>query len=170
MQAFDGVRRSRMRRVLRTVFVVLTCLALTYTVKGVLLTGAILFLSAFVLIPSYCWNQRDQVHLAADWMLWTLTITLGCLALLNQGLRDTALMGYPGLLVFAILLWRDRTLWGLIVGQVTISFVIWSLNASGIIVSKIDSAGSMQILDIAAVVGLTAFAAWLIAADQRNYL
>jgi diguanylate cyclase (GGDEF)-like protein len=170
MQAFDGVRRSRMRRVLRTVFLVLACLALTYTLKGVLLTGGILFLCALALIPSYYWNQRDQVHLAADWMLWTLTIALGCLALLNQGLRDTALMGYPGLLVFAILLWRDRTLLGLIVGQVTIAFVIWSLNASGIIVSKIDSAGSMQILDIAAVVGLTAFAAWLIAADQRNYL
>jgi diguanylate cyclase (GGDEF)-like protein len=170
MQAFNAVRQSRMRRVLRTVLVVLTSVALTYIFKGNLRTGGLLLIASLVLIPSYYLNERKKVHLAADMMLWTLTITFGFLALLNQGLRDTALMAYPGLLVFAILLWRDRTLWGLIAGQVSIAFLIWGLDASGLLISRVESAGAMQILDIAAVVGLTAFAAWLIAADQRNYL
>ena len=103
MQAFNAVRQSRMRRVLRTVLVVLTSVALTYIFKGNLRTGGLLLIASLVLIPSYYLNERKKVHLAADMMLWTLTITFGFLALLNQGLRDTALMAYPGLLVFAIL-------------------------------------------------------------------
>lgn len=165
-----AVQQARLRKVLGTILVVLLGMSLMYGVVGTYKTAISLLVASVLLLPSFVFNQRQRVHLAADWMLWTLTISIGILAINGQGLRDTALLAYPGLLVFAIMLWRDRTMLALLLGQVVIVCLVWWLDTSGLYPSKVAAAAATQIIDIAAVVGLTAFASWLIASDQRRYL
>ena len=165
-----AVQQTRLRKVLGTILAVLLGMSLMYGVVGTYKTAISLLVASVLLLPSFVFNQRQRVHLAADWMLWTLTISIGILAINGQGLRDTALLAYPGLLVFAIMLWRNRTMLALLLGQVVIVCLVWWLDASGLYPSKVAAAAATQIIDIAAVVGLTAFASWLIASDQRKYL
>jgi len=169
----DGLRalqRTRLRKVLTTILVVLLTLSLVYGLVGTRATALSLLLASAALLPSLWFNRQKRVPLAADWMLWTLNLAIGLLALNGQGLRDTALLAYPGLLVFAIMLWRNRTMLALLAGQVVIVCLIWWLDAAGHFPSKVAAAAATQILDIAAIVGLTAFASWLIATDLRSYL
>ena len=165
-----AVQQTRLRKVLGTILAVLLGMSLMYGVVGTCKTAISLLVASVLLLPSFVFNRHQRVHLAADWMLWTLTISIGILAINGQGLRDTALLAYPGLLVFAIMLWRNRTMLALLLGQVAIVCLVWWLDASGLYPSKVAAAAATQIIDIAAVVGLTAFASWLIASDQRKYL
>lgn len=165
-----AVQQTRLRKVLGTILAVLLGMSLMYCIVGTYKTAISLLVASLLLLPSFVFNQRQRVHLAADWMLWTLTISIGILAINGQGLRDTALLAYPGLLVFAIMLWRNRTMLALLLGQVAIVCLVWWLDASGLYPSKVAAAAATQIIDIAAVVGMTAYASWLIATDQRNYL
>lgn len=169
----DGLRalqRARLRKVLTTILLVLLAMSLVYGLVGTLATALSLLVASAALLPSLWFNRQNRVPLAADWMLWTLNLAIGLLALNGQGLRDTALLAYPGLLVFAIMLWRNRTMLALLAGQVGIVCLIWWLDATGAYPSKVAAAAATQILDIAAIVGLTAYASWLIASDQRSYL
>jgi diguanylate cyclase (GGDEF)-like protein len=165
-----AVQQARLRKVLSTILVVLLGMSLMYGLVGTYRTAISLLIASVLLVPSFVFNRHQRVHLAADWMLWALTIAIGILAINGQGLRDSALLGYPGLLVFAIMLWRNRTMLGLLSGQVLMVCLVWWLDASGLYTSKVAPAAATQIIDIAAVVGLTAFASWLIASDQRKYL
>lgn len=165
-----AVQQTRLRKVLATILVVLMGMSLVYGIVGTHATAISLLVASVLLLPSFVFNQRQRVQLAADWMLWVLTVAIGILALNGQGLRDTALLAYPGLLVFAIMLWRNRTMLALLAGQVSIVCLVWWLDATGVYPSKLAAAAATQILDIAAIVGLTAYASWLIASDQRSYL
>jgi EAL domain-containing protein (putative c-di-GMP-specific phosphodiesterase class I) len=165
-----AVQQARLRKVLATILAVLLGMSLMYAIVGTYATAISLLVASVLLLPSFVFNRHHRVHLAADWMLCALTVAIGILAINGQGLRDTALLAYPGLLVFAIMLWRNRTMLALLLGQVVIVCIIWWLDTSGLYPSKVAAAAATQIIDIAAVVGLTAFASWLIASDQRNYL
>lgn len=165
-----AIRQARQQRVLGAVLVVLLCMSLAYGWVGSRMTAWSLFAASVMLLPSYEFNRHGKVYLAADWMLWVLLFAIGALALNGQGLRDTALLAYPGLLVFAIMLWRNRTMMALLVGQLGVVGLIWWLDASGVFPSRVTPSRAMQIVDIGVIIGLTAYASLLIATDQRKYL
>ena len=158
-----------MRTVVLAVLGVLLALSLMFGLAGRQLVTLNLLVASLSLLVAFEFTRRRRVDLAADWLLWTLTVSVGVLAATGYGLRDTALLAYPGLLVYAVMLWRDRTMLALLAGQMALVIGI-GFTHEGLPDAGPGVAGPILILPIAAVLGLTAFASSHIAKDQRQYL
>lgn len=167
--ALRRLRQERLRSVLHWVGLGLLAMAVVYALLGRPLVVVILLVTVLLLAGAYGLMRQDRTTLAADWMLWVLTAMAGLLALVGQGLRDTALLAFPGLLVFAGMFWRRRTLFGLLTAQVLMAALIWLANTRGWYTSRFERAGLSQVLDIALILGLTSLAVWFLSEDLRQY-
>ncbi len=105
---------------------------------------------------------------ASIWMLWTLTLLVAFMMWTNRGLRDSALLGFPGVLVFAAMLSTRRQFVSLLVFQVgMVALLAWS-NVSGWHVHPVGSVQPSILIDIAAILTVTGYGVWLLGEDLRQ--
>ena len=161
----QSARGYRVRRVVQWVQLGMLLLAGVYGFLGKPLVVAALIASALLLLVSHRLSRLERATAAADWMLGVLTLMTGLLAFMGQGLRDSALMVFPGLLVFAAMFGRRSVLLALLGTQELIVLGIWLANEKGWYRSQVGAAGFAQVLDFVLILTLTSLAVWLLSGD-----
>ncbi len=103
-------------------------------------------------------------------MLTSLMGMVGLLMWQNGGLRDTSLLAFPCLLVFAAMLGTRRLYVGLFVTMLALVTVILAVNLNGSHVNRVPPLSFNTLVDIVAVLFVTSLIAWLMASDMHAAL
>ena len=112
-QADEATRRFQARRLQQILWVLLVAvsvIALQNLWVGVWHTVALLLATDGALLLALRCARRGQVEYASLLMLWTLTVLLTLIIWVGQGLCDSGVIGFPGILVFAAMLGNRRQL------------------------------------------------------------
>ena len=102
-----------------------------------------------------------------------LTSLFGMVSLLmwqNGGLRDTALLAFPCMLVFAAMLGTKRLYFGLVAGMMAMIALVLVGNMQGWHVSRVVPLSINTLVDLWAVLIVTCVISWLMASDMHSAL
>jgi diguanylate cyclase (GGDEF)-like protein len=171
--ALDPSRRLRDRRLVHATWA--TCIAICATSIpdifsqrwhnlpplgiGLAAMGAVLLLVRA--------NRRD------DAVALLLTALFGVVSLLmwqNGGLRDTSLLAFPCMLLFAAMLGTRRLYFGLFAAMMVMIGVLLVVNTNGTHVNRLPPLSFNTFVDLVAVLFVTSVIAWLMASDMHNAL
>jgi diguanylate cyclase len=117
------------------------------------------------------WLVRHRRRNAAVALM--LASLFGMVSLLlwqNGGLRDTALMAFPCMLVFAAMLGTRRLYFGLFAAMLAVIAAVLYANISGRHVNPLPPLSYSTLVDIVSVLSVTALVAWLMAGDMHAAL
>jgi diguanylate cyclase len=117
------------------------------------------------------WLVRHRRRNAAVALM--LASLFGMVSLLlwqNGGLRDTALMAFPCMLVFAAMLGTRRLYFGLFAAMLAVIVAVLYANISGRHVNPLPPLSYSTLVDIVSVLSVTALVAWLMAGDMHAAL
>ena len=126
---------------------------------GLALMGIVLWLSA-----------RGKRNAAATLMLCGLMAMVCLLMWQNDGLRDTALLAFPCMLVFAAMLGTRRLYFGLFTAMIAVIAGLLAVNMNGWHVNRLAPLSYNTFIDLAAVLFVTCVVAWLMASDLHGAL
>ena len=107
---------------------------------------------------------------AVAMLLWSL---LGMVCLLmwqNGGLRDTSLLAFPCMLVFAAMLGTRRLYFGLFAAMLAMIALLLAVNINGWHVNRLPPLSYNTFIDLVAVLFVTSVIAWLMASDMHAAL
>ena len=102
-----------------------------------------------------------------------LTSLMGMVTLLmwqNGGLRDTSLLAFPCMLLFAAMLGTRRLYVGLFAAMMAVIVTLLVANIQGWHVNKVPPLSANTFVDLAAVLFVTSVIAWLMASDMHTAL
>ena len=88
----------------------------------------------------------------------------------NGGLRDTSLLAFPCMLVFAAMLGTRRLYFGLFAAMMAVIGVLLVVNTNGTHVNRLPPLSYNTFIDLVAVLFVTSVIAWLMANDMHNAL
>jgi diguanylate cyclase len=168
-----AVRPLRDRRLVQAVWA--TCIAIVVTaipdvfdahwfnlpplVIGLFLMGVVLLLV-----------RRGRRTTAVALMLCSLMGMVSMLMWHNGGLRDTSLLAFPCILVFAAMLGTRRLYFGLCVAMVALIALLLVVNIHGWHVNTLPPLSYNTFIDLACVLFVTSVIAWLMASDMHAAL
>ncbi len=161
---------QRLQKVLTTVLILLALLLLQYTALQRWWTAGGLALGGVGLAVAWWLARAGRQAAATRWMVWSLTLLITYQVWVNQGLRDAALLGYPGVLVFAGMLGRLRLLLSVLAFQVAVVALLVLANTTGWHVHEVKPVQVSIFLDVTVILCLTGLGVWLIAQDLRRAL
>tara|TARA_R110002126_G_scaffold42002_1_gene121796 strand:- start:2826 stop:4727 length:1902 start_codon:yes stop_codon:yes gene_type:complete len=161
--------RLRTKRLLQIIGLTLFGLVLAVavaagTTKWILLAGC--FALALAAILAY---QR-QIASATFVLLWAMCLMLSALAFISGGIRDLALLGYPGVLVFAAMLGNSRLFFPLISFMLAFCALLTYLAVSGIVPPVIPTITAGHFVFVAAILLVTGVSVYLLYRDQQRLM
>ena len=102
-----------------------------------------------------------------------LTSLMGMVSLLmwqNGGLRDTSVLAFPCMLVFAAMLGTRRLYFGLFIAMMAVIALLLTVNVNGWHVNRLPPLSYNTFVDLASVLFETSVIAWLMASDMHDAL
>lgn len=167
---FHKQSTKRLIQILRTTQVALLLVCILSTIGGrysdaifMMATGAFLFVVDWAI-------YKKRPLLGSGIFLASLTLMLSWLAWQGSGIRDTALLGYCGVLVFSASLGNKRILLALLTIMVSVLFTIAYVNDRGIYHHHIEPINLITGLIVVIVLIVVGMAAWQFADDHRAAL
>lgn len=115
-------------------------------------------------------NQNGKLAWATGIMLGTLLIALSGLLFLGDGLYDVAVIAFPGLLVFGSMFGSKRLFMGLLVVMLAVLGAVFAMDMAQIYVHAPPTLKWGRIINLTAILAVTAFFVWLLASDLRHAL
>ncbi|SNY52486.1 diguanylate cyclase (GGDEF) domain-containing protein [Arsukibacterium tuosuense] len=143
---------------------VLAVAVATGSTKWVLLGGC----CALGLAALLAYQRR--VVAATYILLWAMCLMLSALAYISGGIRDLALLGYPGVLVFAAMLGNGRLFFSLISFMLAFCAVLTYLATSGIVMPVIPAISAAHFVFIGAILMVTGGCVYLLYRDQQRLM
>lgn len=110
---------------------------------------------------------KKNITLASSILLVTLAIALSYLAWIGSGIRDTAMIAYCGVLIFAAMLGNKRLLVGLMALMIAMCALITYGNISGLHINDIEPINEFTGAIAIIVLCVIGFSVWLMAYDYR---
>jgi diguanylate cyclase (GGDEF)-like protein len=114
--------------------------------------------------------QRKQIEWAASVLVCTLTGLLVALAAIGQGLHDEAVLGIPGVFVLSGLFAKRHAFWIVFVAFCGALISIAAANLLGWHVNPVQSLSGVSLLNVLAILGVTAFYIDMMSTDLRRAL
>ena len=114
--------------------------------------------------------RQGRRNTAVTVMLSALMGMVGLLMWQNGGLRDTSLLAFPCMLVFAAMLGTRRIYFGLFAAMTAMIALLLVTNISGWHVNKLPPLSYNTFVDLVAVLFVTSVIAWLMANDMHSAL
>ncbi len=111
-----------------------------------------------------------HVDQAAKIMLVTVTVAVSGLIYLSQGIRDEAVLAFPGILIFASMFGSRRLYVGLVGVIFTVLGLVVAANQWGWHVNVVQPVHWGQLVNVLVILAVTAFFVWLMASDLRRAL
>ena len=165
-----GLIGRRLVQVLRVTQVALAIIALVTLLMRRIDDTLILLATALFLFAVDWAIYKKKPALGSTILLVSLTLMLSYLAWIGSGIRDTAMLGYCGVLVFAAMLGGKRQLLGVMLLMVaTCALIIYS-NQTGWHIHKIEPTNLYTGTIVVIVLCVITFCVWLMAHDYRSAL
>ncbi|MEE2001854.1 EAL domain-containing protein [Alkalimonas sp. MEB108] len=163
------VQSLRIRRLLQISGATLCGLLLAMAVASGMTQWMLLFGSSCLAIAFLAaWWQRPL--LAAYILLWSMALMLTGLALVSGGIRDLAVVGYPGVLVFAAIL-GSRNLFLSLLGFILLAAVSMGYaSLQGWFTPYLPDDSWRQMLYVSLILSITGFSVLLMAQDLHRSL
>ena len=114
--------------------------------------------------------RHKRRNAAVTLLLTSLFAMVSGLMWQNGGLRDTSLLAFPCMLVFAAMLGARRLYLGLFAAMVAVIATVLQANISGRHVNALPPLSYNTLVDLVAVLAVTAAVAWLMARDMQAAL
>ena len=109
-----------------------------------------------------------QLRLASGLLLVTAVVTISLLVWQNAGLRDPAMLAYPGILVFASTMAGRRLFIAELATILAFLGLVAAGNVQGWHVNEVPVHSIANLVDVGVVLSITAFVVWLLARDLRS--
>ena len=159
----------RLRRLLQiscfTLFgLVLAMVVATGTTKLLIFLGCVAMFCA-----GGCALKRREL-LSAYLLLWSMALMLSALAFNSGGLRDLALLGFPGLLVYAALLGSVGLFYSLLLYVLLFCTLLTWLTLSGNLQPFIPALTWQHLVYVAVILLVTGFSVYLMVRDMRTLM
>lgn len=169
-QEFSRQKIKRLVQILRITQIALLLVSII-TIGASRYSDAVIMLATGIFLFSVDWAvYKKHPVTGAAIFLFSLTVMLSYLAWVGSGIRDSALLGYCGVLIFAAMLGNKRLLIVLLSIMVAVLSLIAYVNEYGIYHNTIEpinlATGTITIV-ILTVIG---FAVWMLAHDYRTAL
>lgn len=161
-------RLQRLIKVLYVVLLFLGVLLVQYLVLQRWHNCVGLVVAAVGLVLALRHARAGRLAPASLWMLWTLTLLVAFMLWANQGLRDSALLGFPGVLVFAAMLGTRRQFVALLGFQVGTVASLVVANTTGWYVNPVGPIQPSILIDIGVILSVTGYGVWLLGDDLRQ--
>lgn len=113
---------------------------------------------------------KNKIQLSATILLWTLLVMLSVLAWNSGGVRDMAVLGYPGLLVFAAILGTPALFFGLLTAIVAYCSLLAMLAIYGHFDMVIPPISFAHLIFTNVILILTGFSVYLLLLDMRRLM
>jgi len=161
---------QRLIQVLRVTQVALLLTAINTVFMGKI-ENTVVLLTTGLLLFSVDWAvYKKKPNIGSAILLITLTIMCSFLAWVGGGIRDTALIGYCGVLIFAAMLSNKRLLVCIMLLMLTVCALITYCNITKIHVNTVAPITIFTGFIVMIVLGVIGFSVWLIAHDYRTAL
>lgn len=161
---------KRLVQVLRVTQFALVLVALNTVFLGRFNDTTILLSTAAFLFTVDWAIYKKNITLASSILLITLAVALSYLAWMGSGIRDTAMIAYCGVLIFAAMLGNRRLLVGLMALMIAMCMLITYGNISGMHVNNIEPINEFTGAIVIIVLCVVGFSVWLMAYDYRSAL
>ncbi|MFC4656309.1 putative bifunctional diguanylate cyclase/phosphodiesterase [Rheinheimera marina] len=159
-------QQQRLRQVIWVCFLSVAC--------GALLSGprsaVWLTLVAALMLPVFLWLKSDAYEKANSWLLWTLTIAISGLLLLNKGIHDPLIICYPMILMFAALFAGPRLYLSLVVFMLLFCCSLATVDWWQQNLTAIGPVRWQTIITLAMLFAVCGFAVRMVAQDFRTLL
>ncbi len=123
-----------------------------------------------VLVLAGWFAHQQQPGIAANILLWALTAMLSVLAWHSGGVRDMAVLGYPGVLIFAAILGNVRLFSGLLFFIVSYCSLMAGLTIAGIFQPFLPQVEFKHLVFTDVILLITGFSVYLLLRDQRRLM
>ncbi len=123
-----------------------------------------------VLVLAGWFAHQQQPGIAANILLWALTAMLSVLAWHSGGVRDMAVLGYPGVLIFAAILGNVRLFSGLLFFIVSYCSLMAGLTITGYFHPFLPEVEFKHLIFTDVILLITGFSAYLLLRDQRRLM
>lgn len=170
---YQDFGKQKIKRLIQTLRITQVALLLVsiITITAGRYSDSIVLLATGIFLFSVDWAlYKKHPVVAATIFLLSLTLMLSHLAWVGSGIRDSALLGYCGVLIFAAMLGNKRLLIVLLSLMIGVLALIAYVNEYGIYQNHIEpinlATGTITII-ILTVIG---FAVWMLAHDYRSAL
>jgi diguanylate cyclase len=114
--------------------------------------------------------HKGRLGLASGLFLVTATVAISLLIWQNAGLRDPAVLAFPGILVFASTMAGRRLFFALLAMMLSVVVLVAVANVQGWHVNAVPTHSLANLIDVCIVLSLTAFVVWLLAGDLQAAL
>lgn len=166
---FDELTQIRKRRAIQ----VIAC-----TMVGMLTAGfaadsyvrTFLLLGGVSLLVSLLLARTGRPNAAMWVFLWTLTIILSMLAWASGGIRDMAMLAYPCLLGFAVILGNSRLFFGLLFAILSYCALLTFLTINGYFTMYLPEIGYQHLVFVCVIFSLSGFSVFLLFSDVRRLM
>lgn len=156
----------RIRRLLQITGFTLLGLILAVAVSSGT-TQLLLLAGCIALLIAGGFALKQQALVSAYILLWSMALMLSALAYASGGLRDLALLGYPGLLVYAAILGSVGLFYSLLLFVMLFcTFLTW-LTLTGQLQPFIPPLGWQHLVFVAVIMLVTGFSVFLMVRDMR---
>ncbi len=164
-----SIQRLKAKRLLQiislTFFGLLFAVAVARgTTQFILLAGC-----SSLAIAGWCAYQK-KIDLASSLLLWSMALMLSALAYVSGGIRDLALLGYPGVLIFAVILGNSRLFFTLFASMVLFCGLLTTMTLSGDLTPQIPAVTAAHFIFVSVILLVTGSSVYLLYRDHRRLL
>ncbi|MGP9802134.1 putative bifunctional diguanylate cyclase/phosphodiesterase [Rheinheimera sp. NSM] len=163
------ISHFRIRRLLQITGFTLFGLILAMAVAGGT-TKLLILAGCIALLVAGGFALKQQALISAYILLWSMALMLSALAYVSGGLRDLALLGFPGLLVYAAILGSVGLFYSLLCFVMAFCSLVTALTLSGRLHPVLPALGWQHLLFVAVILAATGFSVYLMVRDMRRLM
>ena len=115
----------------------------------------------------WAWS-KGRLGIASGLLLATVTAAISLLVWRNAGLRDPAMLAYPGILVFASTMAGRRLFFATLVAILGFVALVAVANVQGWHVNPVPTHSLSNLVDVCVLLAINAFVIWRLAGDPRR--
>lgn len=164
-----SIERVKAKRLLQ--IICLTFLGLLFSVAVSRETTQLILLAGCccLALAGWCAYQK-KINMAGSLLLWSMALMLSALAFASGGIRDLALLGYPGILIFAVILGNSRLFFSLFVFMLLFCGLLTIMTLSGDLQPHIPKVTAAHFIFISIILLVTGSSVYLLHRDHRRLM
>lgn len=163
-----ALQPRRLKQILAAVIIGVTLALVLGFVGDNWLVITFLSITLALLIAAFILVQTNHISRAAGLMLFTLTGSMCGLIVVSEGIHDTAVLAFPGILIFASMFGTRRLFVTLLALMCAALVVVVTANINGWHANTVKPVGWSILINVLSVICATAFFVWLMACDLRK--